>query len=484
MKISKNLKRLRSEKGITQEQLAEMLFISRQSVSSWENDRTQPDIEMLGKLSEVFGVSLEELIYGKKRNTSLETEKPNYNTTLLLVFSILGSLLAGTGIILVFVYFWQQLPHLFKAVLSLLPLIAGQGAGVFVLIKKKDKIPWCEGAGVLWTAGIAATLAMVYNVFELGFNWESLLLIAGIMLIPVLFMLKCVAPVIIFYGSTIMWFFALASQGNIYIMLTVTILLLGIGCFFTAQRVKTEKKSIRAVYSHWISVFSVSIFFITLAFNLDGDFPLGVFSSGAIGLCLLLLSLKEPDIVMPYRLTGLMLSSLFLFATGAAYYGRLRRETENLVFVLALVFAVIIALAYILITKTKLKNFFLNAYLLAGIAVLIVYPAVLFLFPFERIGNDDEVFITVMKIIAIIANILLIISGGKEKRLLFINTGFISVAALTFLIVWQSDLSMLVNGCLLTLFGAALLIINYKLAGRTKNTPVPQTISKEVQENE
>ena len=60
-KISKNIKRLRNAQGISQEALAEKLFISRQAVSSWENDRTQPDIEMIGKLAEVFNVSIEEL---------------------------------------------------------------------------------------------------------------------------------------------------------------------------------------------------------------------------------------------------------------------------------------------------------------------------------------------------------------------------------------------------------------------------------------
>ena len=87
VKISKTLKRLRSEKGITQDELAKLLFISRQSVSSWENDRTQPDIDMLVKLSEIFSVSIEELIYGKKHNTELETQKPNHTNTLITVFS-------------------------------------------------------------------------------------------------------------------------------------------------------------------------------------------------------------------------------------------------------------------------------------------------------------------------------------------------------------------------------------------------------------
>ena len=67
------------------------------------NDRTQPDVEMLGRLAEVFEVSFEELIYGKKRNTTLELEKANYNNTATIIFSILGSLLVGAGLVLIFV---------------------------------------------------------------------------------------------------------------------------------------------------------------------------------------------------------------------------------------------------------------------------------------------------------------------------------------------------------------------------------------------
>lgn len=48
-KISKNIKRLRTSKGMSQDALAEKLFISRQAVSSWENDRTQPDVDKIGR---------------------------------------------------------------------------------------------------------------------------------------------------------------------------------------------------------------------------------------------------------------------------------------------------------------------------------------------------------------------------------------------------------------------------------------------------
>lgn len=67
--IGKRIKRLRTEQGITQEQLAERLHVTRQAVSNWEIGKTQPDIETLTTLAEVLGVTVEELIYGKTTDT-------------------------------------------------------------------------------------------------------------------------------------------------------------------------------------------------------------------------------------------------------------------------------------------------------------------------------------------------------------------------------------------------------------------------------
>lgn len=62
----KNIKKFRERKGLTQENLANELNVTRQAVSNWECEKTQPDIETLNKLSQCLGVSIEELIYGEK----------------------------------------------------------------------------------------------------------------------------------------------------------------------------------------------------------------------------------------------------------------------------------------------------------------------------------------------------------------------------------------------------------------------------------
>jgi len=66
--IGKTIKKLREEKGITQEQLAEKLNVTRQAVSNWENGKTQPDIDTILKISCELDVYVEEIIYGQKRN--------------------------------------------------------------------------------------------------------------------------------------------------------------------------------------------------------------------------------------------------------------------------------------------------------------------------------------------------------------------------------------------------------------------------------
>lgn len=57
-----NLKFLRNEKNLTQSEIAEELGVSLATVSSWETGRTQPNLEMLRKLSGILCVTVDELI--------------------------------------------------------------------------------------------------------------------------------------------------------------------------------------------------------------------------------------------------------------------------------------------------------------------------------------------------------------------------------------------------------------------------------------
>ena len=64
MSINKNLRALRTAKGMTQEDAANQMGLTRQAISSYESGRTQPDLETLMRLAEVYGTDLDAVLYG------------------------------------------------------------------------------------------------------------------------------------------------------------------------------------------------------------------------------------------------------------------------------------------------------------------------------------------------------------------------------------------------------------------------------------
>jgi len=67
MTIHETLRQLRQSSGLTQEQVAQQIGLTRQALSSYESGRTRPDIETLMALAEIYGTDLEGLLYGQEK---------------------------------------------------------------------------------------------------------------------------------------------------------------------------------------------------------------------------------------------------------------------------------------------------------------------------------------------------------------------------------------------------------------------------------
>ncbi|MDE5770960.1 MAG: helix-turn-helix domain-containing protein [Ruminococcus sp.] len=89
MELGKQIKKYRNNISLSQEQLAERIFVSRQTISNWENDKNYPDIKSLLLLSEVFEVSLDDLVKG-----DLEEMKNQINDKDISKFRKLSNILA------------------------------------------------------------------------------------------------------------------------------------------------------------------------------------------------------------------------------------------------------------------------------------------------------------------------------------------------------------------------------------------------------
>lgn len=75
MDFGTQMKALRKEKKMTQEQMAQELGVSRQAVSNWENNKNLPDLETIIRMSRIFEISLDDLIAGDKDEMNNITKK-------------------------------------------------------------------------------------------------------------------------------------------------------------------------------------------------------------------------------------------------------------------------------------------------------------------------------------------------------------------------------------------------------------------------
>ena len=90
MEFNEKLQELRKQKGLTQEELAEALYVSRAAISKWESGRGYPNIDSLKEISRFFSVTIDDLLSGSEILTIAEEDQKQKNSLLLdLVFGLL-----------------------------------------------------------------------------------------------------------------------------------------------------------------------------------------------------------------------------------------------------------------------------------------------------------------------------------------------------------------------------------------------------------
>lgn len=105
MEFNEKLQDLRKQKGLTQEELAEYLYVSRTAISKWESGRGFPNIESLKAISKFFSVSLDELLSGEEILAIAEKDHKEKERTIRdLVFGLLDCAMA----LLLFLPFFGQ----------------------------------------------------------------------------------------------------------------------------------------------------------------------------------------------------------------------------------------------------------------------------------------------------------------------------------------------------------------------------------------
>ena len=135
MEIGRKLKEARQMSGLTQENVAEKLNVSRQTISNWETEKFYPDILYVLQLSDLYQVSLDELLKGDERMIQHLEDSTNVvksNQKILLAFIC--------NICLLFLFFIFIIPISKSYLLTLLAVALVTGTSGYILVQIIRKI--------------------------------------------------------------------------------------------------------------------------------------------------------------------------------------------------------------------------------------------------------------------------------------------------------------------------------------------------------
>lgn len=96
MEIGNQIKQHRAALNLSQEELSEQIYVTRQTLSNWENGKTYPDVNSLLRLSDVFGVTLDELVKG-----DIPKMKEQINQTDIIEFKRASYILTAMCLVMV-----------------------------------------------------------------------------------------------------------------------------------------------------------------------------------------------------------------------------------------------------------------------------------------------------------------------------------------------------------------------------------------------
>ncbi len=477
-KVSKNLRRLRKAQGKTQEQLAEALHVTRQAISNWENDKTQPDIDALMRLAEIFEVEIEELIYGEKRNVGTEAEPERTNAKLRIVLGVVGSVFVGIGLVLIFLTFWRDFPLPVQAVFSVIPMLGGQAFAVYVFLRRRSDVLWRECAAVLWCIGMISTVALINSVFDIHCGFQNCLLIDILICLPVFYLLNAVSPIIFYFYMVTHWS---VLSGNLW----ASALLLLFGLAFPLV-FRQNREDVRYKYTVWAAALGGICFTATqyTLFLADNSVYSYIFFIVPF-LTLYMAGAKDNDYTLPHKPLGVLgcagvLTALSLFVwmnspSVSEWNVQLLSFSNGRAFYISCIASILLlCIGFGAGFRSFSENLAKGLLCGFGAGALLFYTLAKLLSLHGLLWGCC--------ICATLFGAALIYTGMVNLKLMPVNLGLVMVFAQILFILNSCDISTLVLGILFLLFGAALIAVNYEMHVRKREDTLIAAAKREKEE--
>jgi len=124
---------------------------------------------------------------------------------LIALFSVIGAVLIGGGIILLLAHNWEELSRPVRAMISFLPLIAAQALAAWVLWTNRTSTALREGVGTFLTLSIGICISLISQTYNLGGEFGDFMLVWVLLALPVAYLLGATVPALLYLIGITIW---------------------------------------------------------------------------------------------------------------------------------------------------------------------------------------------------------------------------------------------------------------------------------------
>lgn len=422
--------------------------------------RELPDWVKAGLITEEQKERLQEY-YGPVEKAST----PGWATAIV---AILGVLLIGGGIILIFAYNWDDLSRAWRTVLSFAPLVLAQLIYGYAFFRRQDSPAWKEGASTFLFLMIGACIALISQTYHIAGTMDEYLLSWALLSIPLMYLMNASLPAVLYLTGIAWW---ATYRGD-----SATVAywgLLAAAMPHLYLQVRPRRSPLRRNVLGWALTitFPIAWFWIIepeiKAYSYIGTaLILGVFHLGGQRL-----NLSEKSLIrLPFRTVGTV--GMFIFSLILSFRFKLEpNSVEMLINGLDYEpWAARINLGILIGLFIGYMYLFLAGFARRGpvFQTAAVFPFVVLLYVLMQAGGAQRPSMVLANLFTFAFGLAYLVSGIRHRHMGRVNVGLLFILILAAVRFFDTDWSYVVKGVAFVLLGIGFLTANWILSRQLK----------------
>jgi uncharacterized membrane protein len=392
----------------------------------------------------------------------------------VIILAILGGLLVGLGTISLLAHNWADLPKAVRLSAAFVPLFAGQGLVLFVILTGRESLAWREAVGVGWMLATGSCIALVSQVYHIPGDAGEFMLTWMLLSLPIPYFLGAVVPAAGCLAGLIAWAGYEQAHAGQAIAFWVWAALLGP---FVVRRVRAAPESARTALLLWaVGLAATAGVGLTIERVLPG---LWIVLYASLFALLVLAQGGEPVLrgfwkrpLASIGATGtvilaLMLSCDWPWDAIGLHHRRFGPEYPGWAAAFDAAFAAALALAAIARWGLRLVRG-------GALPIAFGFAPILAILSYASAGTFPAargITLVAWNALVVLLGGSLVVRGLRERGPGMMNAGLLALSALIAMRFFDDDFSFLVRGLVFIGLGAALLVFNAVFARRTKGAP-------------